>query len=57
MMRDKAVAHNYVRKMKLINDIEANFHANITYGWIDCFLQLRADEVREAVVAPGELPK
>jgi hypothetical protein len=38
MIRDKAVTGNYVTKRESINDIEANFCTNLTYGWIHCFL-------------------
>jgi hypothetical protein len=57
MIRDKAVTGSYVTKRELINCLKANFHANPTYWWIHCFLLCRADEVREAVVAPGEPPR
>jgi hypothetical protein len=57
MIRDKAVTSNYVKQRGLINYIEANFRTRLTYAWIRCFLQGRADEVRKAIVAPGELPR
>jgi hypothetical protein len=57
IIRDKSVTGSYVTKWELINYIEVDFRANLTYGWIHCFLQRRDDEVREAVVAPAELPR
>jgi hypothetical protein len=57
MIQDKAVTGSYVKRRELINYIEANFRTSFTYGWIYCFLQRRADEVRKAIVTPGELPR
>jgi hypothetical protein len=57
MIRGKAVTGSYVTKIELINYIEASFHTSLTYGWIPCFLQRRANEIRKAIVTPGELPK
>jgi hypothetical protein len=41
----------------LPNDVEGNFHTNLTYGWFDCFLERGADFVKETIVAPSELPR
>jgi hypothetical protein len=57
MIQEKAITGNYVVKRKLVNYAEANFRANLTYGWIRSFLELRTDFLRETIVAPGELPR
>jgi hypothetical protein len=57
MIRDKALTGSYVTKRELLNYAETNFRATLTYGWIHCFLQRRAGDVRKAIVAPGELPR
>jgi hypothetical protein len=57
MIREKATKGNYVMKRELLNSVDANFHANLTYDWIRCFLERRADFLSKASVAPGELPK
>jgi hypothetical protein len=31
----------------LLNDVEVNFHANLTYGWIHYFLERRSDFVKK----------
>jgi transposase len=46
MIREKAITGNYVMKPELLNYVEANFHASLTYGWIHCFLERRADFVK-----------
>jgi transposase len=42
MIHEKALAGNYVTKMELLNYIKEHFGVSLTYGWIRCFLQRRA---------------
>jgi hypothetical protein len=57
MIRDKPVTRTYVTEREIINEIEANFRTSLIYRWIHCFLQRRADEIRKAIVPPGELAR
>jgi transposase len=43
MIREKMITGNYVTKRELLNYVEANFHASLTYGWVLYFLEYRAD--------------
>jgi hypothetical protein len=42
MVREKALAGNYVTKTELLDDIEEHFRVNLTSGWIRCFFERRA---------------
>jgi hypothetical protein len=57
MIREKAITGNYVTRRELLNCVEANFHASLTYGWIRCFPERRADFVKKTIMAQGELPR
>jgi hypothetical protein len=46
-----------VTKMELLNCIEEYYPVNLTYGWIRCLLQRRAQLVQKTIVAPSELPR
>jgi hypothetical protein len=47
MIQEKVITGNYVTKQEFPNNIKANFHASLTYGWICCFLERRADFVNK----------
>jgi hypothetical protein len=47
MIQEKTITGNYVTKQELLNDVEANFHASLTCGWIRCFLEHRVDFVKK----------
>jgi hypothetical protein len=43
MIQEKAITGNYIPKRGLFSSGEASFHASLTYSWICCFLERRAD--------------
>jgi hypothetical protein len=47
MIQEKTVTGNYGTKRELRNDVEVNFHASLTCGWIRCSLKHRADFVNK----------
>jgi hypothetical protein len=57
MIRDKVIAGNVVTKIGFFNSVEANFRVSLAYGWIRCFLQRRAEDLRQAIIATSELPR
>jgi hypothetical protein len=57
MIREKAITGDYFTTRELLNYIEANSRADLTYDSIRCFLEHRADLVKATIVAPGELAR
>jgi hypothetical protein len=57
MIREKVHTDNYVTKREPPSCIETNFWLSLTSSWIHYFLQRRAAEVRNTIIAPRELPR